>query len=703
MKISCGLNIFRLEASLGRREWRFVALEKNVKSLVHFMAYPGPGTTKSVMRGEARASYLLRSIEEIISDPYFGAIEITTIKDPSLRAEVAKRLKDAKFQIIWSAQPVQLLNEDDLVPVTDISSIDELHRIAGILRLKRCIDEAYEVGATSLGLISGRDPGTEAGTQARKEAIQALIRSLDELCTYSKEVAAARGVSPLTISLEMFDRSPEPGHKNQLIGPADDAIFVAREVRDTYGHKEFGLLYDLSHMLLLRGNSFVADTPRVLRRLAPYLNHIHIGSCVIDKEDPLYGDSHPPFDYPGSAVGEKEMAAFVGTLADIGYTGGIGFEVTPLPDQEPSNAVDSVKTAFNSACNRTDVNYAIGGFHFHTRRWFPDAIFNMITETRVQNPGLIQEAAASRKRRPTLTLDGKLVILAADHPARYVTNVGSNPTGMGDRLDYLGRIVRVVAGDEIDGVMGTPDIIEDLLILHYLSKEKGGPGFLDGKVLLGCMNRGGLAGIEYEMDDRMTAFTAESMHKLGLDGAKMMFRVDVGRMSRYSVQTITYCANAINECNKYGLPVFIEPLPVEPTPSGYKVIMDPDELIKTMGVAAALGDSSANLWLKIPYVPDYHRVAKASTLPILMLGGASKGNPIYTIEDFARGMGEGHNVRGAMVGRNVLYPGLDDPRAVAAAVYKVVHDEVSALSAVKHLAEVRGTGMDEFKQWLGLA
>ena len=157
------------------------------------MAYPGPGTTKSVMRGEARASYLLRSIDELIADGYFGALEITTIKDPALRAEVAKRLHDANIKIIWSAQPVQLMNEDDLVPVTDISSIDELQRIAGILRLKRCIDEAYEVGAVSMGLISGTDPGPDADGALRKEAMQNLVRSLDELCNYSGKWQRLRG------------------------------------------------------------------------------------------------------------------------------------------------------------------------------------------------------------------------------------------------------------------------------------------------------------------------------------------------------------------------------------------------------------------------------------------------------------------------------------------------------------------------------
>ena len=41
----------------------------------------------------------------------------------------------------------------------------------------------------------------------------------------------------------------------------------------------------------------------------------------------------------------------------------------------------------------------------------------------------------------------------------------------------------------------------------------------------------------------------------------------------------------------------------------------------------------------------------------------------------SRGMTAGANVRGAMIGRNVLYPGADDPRAaIAAAVASIVHE-----------------------------
>ena len=46
----------------------------------------------------------------------------------------------------------------------------------------------------------------------------------------------------------------------------------------------------------------------------------------------------------------------------------------------------------------------------------------------------------------------------------------------------------------VDGVLGTADIVEDLLLL----------GALEDKVVIGSMNRGGLAGTVFEIDDRFT-------------------------------------------------------------------------------------------------------------------------------------------------------------------------------------------------------
>ncbi len=342
--------------------------------------------------------------------------------------------------------------------------------------------------------------------------------------------------------------------------------------------------------------------------------------------------------------------------------------------------------------------YDLKGFKFDSTAFFSQAMKDAITAVRVDRPSIVQAEAMARRRRTTLTTNGKLSILATDHPARRVTGVGSETFLMADRLGYLGRVLRVMAASEFDGVMGPTDIIEDLFIMNYLVRKGGGPSFLDNKVMIGCMNRGGLAGAAFEMDDRMTSFTAESMARLGLDGAKMMFRLDIDNPD--SLATIDYCAQAISEMNAYGLPTFLEPLPVRKEGAKYPVLKNADELARVAGVASALGDSSMNLWLKLPYADGYDRVANATTLPILMLGGDAKGDPTPTLGEFANGMKAGGNVRGALVGRNVLYPGNDDPMAVAMAIQKIVQDGISADEAVEVLMSLRGQDMDWLHKYL---
>lgn len=678
-----------------------MVLEKNPISIVHSMAYPGPGNTRSVSRGEPVPAYMLRTVKEVLDDPYFQGIEITWIKDNKLRAEVADVLKASGKNVIFSAQPVQLLNEDELIPWEDISCIDEVGRQQAVERLQRCIIQAYELGASQFCMVSGRDPGAESGLRKRETAFRQLLRSIDELCEFSATYAKENNFEPMLITLEIFDRSPEPNHKNQFIGPSDEAFELARRLRDDYGRKEFGLLYDLSHMPLLRGNSFATETPAVLRELAPYLNHVHIGSCVTDPQDPLYGDSHPRFDYPGSAVDEDLLAEFVKTLVEIDYQGGIGFEVMPYGDEIPNMVVQSTKAIFDIVRRRIDVNYALGSFYYQSRRFLTERLFDLITEVRMGKRHAIKDAVQARKKRDTLAPDGRLVIVAADHPARRVTNVGDNPTAMGDRMDYLARIIRTLIAEGVDGLMATPDILEEVLLIDYLLKEQGASGVLDNKLMIGSMNRSGLAGVDYEMDDRMTAMTAAHLVEMGCDGGKMLLRIDTGRYSRYSIATMDYCAKAVSECRAHGLPTFVEPLPVVATEGGYQVIMEADALIQVIGIASALGGSSQDMWIKVPYVPEYHRVVKSTTLPILMLGGASRGNPLHTLRAFEEGMGEGANVRGVMVGRNVLYCGKDDPLAVAEAVGKLVHDYASIDEAVGHLRQARGKDMDYLASRLG--
>jgi DhnA family fructose-bisphosphate aldolase class Ia len=338
----------------------------------------------------------------------------------------------------------------------------------------------------------------------------------------------------------------------------------------------------------------------------------------------------------------------------------------------------------------------VGTYKFDVTEFFTEECFAAITDARVSAPDAVLAHAAGRKRRPELTQDGKLVILAADHPGRNITRSEDDPLIMGNRQQYLGRVLRVVTADDVDGLMGTPDIIEDCLIMDMLVQQAGGPSFLDGKVLMGSMNRGGLAGAQFEMDDRYTSFT--SIAALNMDAAKVMFRLDLTNPD--SGKTIWYTAQAANECAELGIPLFIEPLPVVYKDGKYPVTKTADELIKIAGVAAAVGGTSLGTWLKMPYCEHYEKVARAVTLPILMLGGEAKGTPVPTIEEFAAGMSAGPNVRGALCGRNITFPGPDDPRAVAAAVAYVVHKDANADNAIAYLQGIRGTGMDDLRKWV---
>lgn len=307
-----------------------------------------------------------------------------------------------------------------------------------------------------------------------------------------------------------------------------------------------------------------------------------------------------------------------------------------------------------------------------------------LTDIRVQDPDYVLRAARSRSRRTSLTIDGKLNILAADHPARRVTGVGGDPLGMANRHDYLARIVRVLLGDLVDGVMATMDIIEDLLILDDLA---GRDGFLKEKLLIASLNRGGLAGSSWEMNDPMTGASPSALAAWKLDGAKILMRICDDEPD--SLKTMVASAVAINELNALHMPTFLEPLPVVKTEKGYKVIKTAESLAKIVGVASALGDSSRYLWLKLPYCENYEVVARSTTLPILLLGGESAGDPGAFLREVAAGMSAGANVRGALVGRNVLYPGDDDPLAVAEAVGGIVHKGWSVEQAVESKARGR--------------
>lgn len=335
--------------------------------------------------------------------------------------------------------------------------------------------------------------------------------------------------------------------------------------------------------------------------------------------------------------------------------------------------------------------------YFNPESYLPRSAVNRITDLRVNEPRLASSLAAKRPRRAQLAPDGRLVIGAADHPARHVVRAGSDPDAMADRGHYLSRIVRVLTQPEVDGLMATADLIDELLLLNHLLTSAGGPDFLAGKVLVGSMNRGGLAGARFELDDTMTGYSPEGLATLGLDGGKVLLRLNLDEPD--AARTMLYCTEAVEGLRRLGLPAFVEALPVERTETGgWRVSTAPAKLIGTVGVATAMGSSSAGMWLKLPMVPEMARVAAATTCPILLLGGDSQGDPDALFARVAASMAAGANVRGLMIGRSVFYPGDgEDPAAVAVALSRIVRGTWDAATASEGLAALRGRDLDLFE------
>ncbi|HEY6634296.1 MAG TPA: deoxyribose-phosphate aldolase [Acidimicrobiia bacterium] len=268
---------------------------------------------------------------------------------------------------------------------------------------------------------------------------------------------------------------------------------------------------------------------------------------------------------------------------------------------------------------------------------------------RVDDPGAIARAAEARARHP---LTGRLMLIAADHPARGALAARGQSSAMADREELLARLVTALGRPGVDGVLATPDIVEDLLLL----------GALDDKVVIGSMNRGGLAGSVFELDDRFTAYDAPAITAMGLDGGKMLVRIALEDPA--TVRTLEHSARAVSALAAEGLMAMVEPF-LSRWVDG-KVVNDlsPDAVIKSMGVASALGNTSRHTWLKIPVVEEMERVMTATTLPTLLLGGDPKGSDDEVFAGWGRALGL-PGVRGLVVGRSLLFPQNDD---VAAAV-----------------------------------
>ncbi|MFC3348844.1 deoxyribose-phosphate aldolase [Streptomyces echinoruber] len=278
-----------------------------------------------------------------------------------------------------------------------------------------------------------------------------------------------------------------------------------------------------------------------------------------------------------------------------------------------------------------------------------------LTAVRARRPEAVAEAAARRVRRPLLGDRARLMIVAADHPARGALGAGGRELAMANRAELLERLCLALSRPGVDGVLATADILEDLLLL----------GALENKVAIGSMNRGGLAGAAFELDDRFTGHRAADLARLRFDAGKLLLRLDYTDPG--SLATLEAAARAVNDMAAHRLPVFVEPFLSHRRHGRVHHDLSAPAVTRAIAIASGLGGTSAYTWLKLPVTDDPDAMAQAlaaSTLPAVLLGGEVGDDPDATFDKWRKAL-RLPTVHGLIAGRALLYPPDDD---VAAAV-----------------------------------
>lgn len=191
-------------------------------------------------------------------------------------------------------------------------------RERALARAKEHLAVARRFGAKLITVVSGFDPAEASRPTARAGFRDFLV-------------ALAAEAAPLPVAIEPMDVTID---KRALVGPTREAAALVDEAR-ARGADNLGLIVDMAHLPLL-GESF----GEALDATGERLRHVHLGNCLLtDCHDPLYGDQHPPLDYPGGEHGPAELNAMLAELAARDYFArpepSLSFEIRPATGEAP--------------------------------------------------------------------------------------------------------------------------------------------------------------------------------------------------------------------------------------------------------------------------------------------------------------------------------------------------------------------------------
>jgi DhnA family fructose-bisphosphate aldolase class Ia len=246
--------------------------------------------------------------------------------------------------------------------------------------------------------------------------------------------------------------------------------------------------------------------------------------------------------------------------------------------------------------------------------------------------------------------------LAADHRARGMITV--------ERYDrYLGALL--AASPHCEGLMASAQPLRDLVRA----------GAAKGKETYLSLNRTGLAGSAFELDDRLVA-SVESAAAAGYTGVKVMTRVDLS--DPLTAPALELLGQVLERSFAAGLEAMVEPLSWKDGSL--------DRSADGIVLAAVIAHDMGAPLLKVP-VPEapagearveaVARVTGSVGVPVLVLGGPRGASRSRLLDEIADGMAGG--AAGAVIGRAVYQD--PDPGGMA----KLVADLVKRRAPLERL------------------
>lgn len=290
-----------------------------------------------------------------------------------------------------------------------------------------------------------------------------------------------------------------------------------------------------------------------------------------------------------------------------------------------------------------------------------DASWSRIVTHRVRRPDVLAERLTSRRRPAQLVpVDGQLVLVACNH------RVDPRTGAVVDRRELLDRIIEALSIPEVDGVVASADLLEELTLLNVLERRlafctaSGDPYIGASRAIEG--SRGGVS-----------SSTIVASH---FDGAVLTRRWGSNGSLRSSQP---WCVAAdVAEFAAHRLPTIVDLSLIDPGGRDEFDTSWADWIEPLHSTTSALA-TGVGVWITVPAVSGLAHLAEATGFPVLIRDTDVPIHPAAWEGFFATELPL--TIRGMLPGVSALFPLEGTVAEATASIARAVHHRHSKARA----------------------